>query len=92
MDDGFKRKLRALRTLCQDIVELRRGDHFAERLRLDVERFAEANKDDEVRALKAVFDETDQWPEVRQAFKNAFALYRQRKTAKSPAATEPAVA
>jgi hypothetical protein len=90
LDDEFKRKLRALRTLCQDIVELRRGDHFAERLRLDLERFAEANKDEEVRALKAVFDETDQWPDVRAAFKNAFALYRQRKTGKNPAPTEPA--
>jgi hypothetical protein len=90
MDDEFKRKLRALRTLCQDIVELRRGDHFAERLRLDLERFAEANKDEEVRALKAVLDETEQWPEVRQAFKDAFALYRQRKAGKRPAPAEPA--
>ena len=79
LDDEFRRKLRALRTVCQDIVELRRGDHFAERLRLDLERFTEANKDDEIKALKAVFDEADQWPDVRLAFKNAFALYRQRK-------------
>jgi len=40
--------------LCQDIVELRRGDHCAKRLRLDLDRFAEASKADEVRALAAV--------------------------------------
>jgi hypothetical protein len=44
MDDEFRRKARELRFLCQDIGELRRGDHYAERLRLDLERFAEANK------------------------------------------------
>ena len=70
---------------------MRRGDHFAERLRLDLERFAEANKDEEVRALKAVFDETKQWPDVRAAFKDAFALNRQRKAGKGPTVTEPAV-
>lgn len=79
MDDKFRRQVRALRTLCQDIVELRRGDHTAERLRLDLERFAEARKADEVRALEAVIEEVNQWPDVRQAFKDAFALLRQRK-------------
>jgi hypothetical protein len=79
MDDEFRRKARALRTLCQDIVELRRGDYCAERLRLDLDRFAEASKADEVRALEAVIAEVNQWPDVRQAFKSAFALLRQRK-------------
>jgi hypothetical protein len=37
--DEFRRKLRALRGLCQDIVELRRGDHSAQRLRMERERF-----------------------------------------------------
>ena len=76
MDDEFRRKVRALRTLCQDIVELRRGDHCAERLRLDLDRFADATKSDEVRALEAVIEEVNQWPDVRQAFKDAFALLR----------------
>jgi len=88
MDDAFRRKARALRTLCQDIVELRRGDHFAERLRLDLERFAEANKDDEFRALEAVVEEVKQWPDVRQAFQDAFTLLKQRKTGK-PATSQP---
>jgi hypothetical protein len=33
--DAFHRKLRALRLLCHDVVELRRGDHEATRLELD---------------------------------------------------------
>jgi len=88
MDDEFRRKARTLRTLCQDIVELRRGDHCAERLRLDLERFTEANKDDEVRALEAVIEEIKEWPDVRQAFQDAFALLRQKKN-RSPQARPP---
>jgi hypothetical protein len=80
MDDSFRRQLRALRLLCQDIGELRRGDHFAERLRLEVKRLAELHKADGVRALETVLDETQSWPEVRQAFQNAFALYHQHKS------------
>lgn len=77
-DDAFRRKSRALRTLCQDIVELRRGDHFAERLRLDLERFAEDKKEDESRALEAVAEEIKQWPDVQQAFQAAFVLLEQK--------------
>ncbi|HXJ74033.1 MAG TPA: hypothetical protein VNM37_14325, partial [Candidatus Dormibacteraeota bacterium] len=73
------RKLRALRTLCQEVVELRRGDHCAERLRLDLDRVAEANKADEVRALEAVIAEVRQWRDVREAFPDAFALLKPRK-------------
>ena len=36
--DEFRRKLRALRGLCQDIVELRRGDHSGARLKIEQER------------------------------------------------------
>jgi hypothetical protein len=79
MDEEFRRKARGLRTLCQDIAELRRGDHFAERFRLDLERFAEMNKEEEVRALETVIEEVREWPDVRQAFQEAFALLRQRK-------------
>jgi hypothetical protein len=38
VDDEFRRKLRALRVLSQDIVELRRGDHSAARLRIEQAR------------------------------------------------------
>lgn len=34
----FRKKLRALRGLCQDIVELRRGDHSGARLKMEQER------------------------------------------------------
>ncbi len=95
MNDAFRRKTRALRALCQDVVELRRGDHCAERLRLDLDRFAEANKDAETRALDIVVAEVRQWPDVWQAFKDAFALLRQRKAGQpaetlSAAASDPA--
>jgi hypothetical protein len=89
MEDEFRRKSRALRTMCQDIVELRRGDHCAERLRLDLERFAEAGKAEEVRALEAVIAEVKQWPDVRQAFQDAFALLRHHKNG-GPANERPA--
>ena len=36
--EEFRRKLRLLRSLCQDIVELRRGDHSGARLNLEQER------------------------------------------------------
>ncbi|MBC8001911.1 MAG: hypothetical protein H7X97_04910 [Opitutaceae bacterium] len=38
------KKLRVLRALCQDIVELRRGDHSAARLRMEQERLNEARE------------------------------------------------
>ena len=38
VDDEFRRKLRALRVLSQDIVELRRGDHSAARLKVEQAR------------------------------------------------------
>ena len=79
MDEAFRRQARALRLLCQDIVELRRGDHNAERLRLDLDRFAEVTKADAVKALETVLEETKQWPEVRQAFQDAFALFRAKR-------------
>jgi hypothetical protein len=36
--EEFRRKLRVLRGLCRDIVELRRGDHGGARLNLEQER------------------------------------------------------
>ena len=38
VDEEFRRKLRALRALSQDIVELRRGDHSAARLKIEQAR------------------------------------------------------
>jgi hypothetical protein len=70
---------------------LRRGDHYAERLRLDLERFAEANKADEERALELCLDETKQWPDMEQAFRDAFALLKQQKKESFPLASQPPV-
>lgn len=36
--EDFRKKLRALRGLCQDVVELRRGDHSGARLQMERER------------------------------------------------------
>ncbi len=38
VSDEFRKKLRALRGLCQDIVELRRGDHSGARLKMEQDR------------------------------------------------------
>ncbi|MBE0544166.1 MAG: hypothetical protein IH623_22735 [Verrucomicrobia bacterium] len=90
MDDEFRRKSRALRMLCQDIGELRRGDHCAERLRLDLERFAAAEKAEDERALALLRAEIRQWPDVREAFKVTVALYNQRKNRSSNDREPPA--
>jgi hypothetical protein len=37
-DENFRRKLRVLRSLCQDIVELRRGDHSGAWLQMEQDR------------------------------------------------------
>ena len=89
MDEEFRREARAQRALCQDIVELRRGDHCAGRLRLDLERFEDAKQDDLDRALKAVTEELKQWPEVKKAFDDAFALHRQHNSGGPPARPAP---
>ena len=82
MDDAFRRPARASRTPSQDIVKLRRGDHNAERLRLDPDRSAQVNKEDGLGAPELALAETKQWPEVQRAFQEAFALFRQHKTGK----------
>lgn len=38
VSEDFRRKMRALRGLCQDLVELRRGDHSGARLNIERER------------------------------------------------------
>ena len=42
--DEFRKKLRALRGLCQDIVELRRGGHSGARLKMEQERLERARE------------------------------------------------
>ncbi|HXR48928.1 MAG TPA: hypothetical protein VN784_15945 [Candidatus Limnocylindrales bacterium] len=64
MTDEFRRKLRALRGLCQDIVELRRGDHSGARLGMERERLEREREKTE----EEVVDHFKRWvknPQVR---------------------------
>ena len=62
--EEFRRKLRTLRSLCQDIVELRRGDHSGARLNLEQERLGREREKTE----EEVVEHFRRWaknPEVR---------------------------
>jgi len=56
--------IRALRALCQDIVELRRGDHSAARLRLEQERLELDRSKDEQQIQKRI-EKWLQQPEIQ---------------------------
>src|SRR5436190_19424069 len=63
--EEFRRKLRALRGLCQDIVELRRGDHSGARLNMERERLERETEKTE----EEVVEHFKRWamkPEVRE--------------------------
>jgi len=62
--EEFRRKLRALRGLCQDIVELRRGDHSGARLKMEQERLERERGKTEEEVL-AHFERWARNPEVR---------------------------
>ena len=63
--EDFRRTLRTLRTLCQDIVELRRGDHSGARLKIERERLdREREKTDE--EVVAQFERWAQSPALRE--------------------------
>ena len=74
VNEDFQRKARALSALCQDIAELRRGDHCAERLRLDSNRFTDAQLAANERALDLLAAEIKQIPEARKAFEDLRAI------------------
>jgi hypothetical protein len=62
--EEFRRKLRVLRSLCQDIVELRRGDHSGARLNIKQERLEREREKTE----EEVVEHFKRWatnPEVR---------------------------
>jgi hypothetical protein len=81
MDAGFRRRARGLGMLCRHFAELRRYDHSATRLIIQRERFLETKKSDATRALELALDETKQWPEVMDVFRNAFALLKEKRKA-----------
>lgn len=62
--EEFRKKLRALRGLCQDIVELRRGDHSGARLQMEQERLAREREKTEEEVV-AHFQRWLKNPEVR---------------------------
>jgi len=62
--EEFRRKLRALRGLCQDIVELRRGDHSGARLKMEQERL-EREREKTEEEVVAHFQHWLKNPEVR---------------------------
>ena len=62
--DEFRRQLRALRGLCQDIVELRRGDHSGARLKMEQERL-EREREKTEKEVVAHFQRWLKNPEVR---------------------------
>ena len=64
MTDEFRRKLRALRGLCQDIVELRRGDHSGARLKMEQDRLEREREKTEEEVI-AHFQRWLKNPEVR---------------------------
>ena len=59
------RKLRVLRALCQDVVELRRGDHSAARLKIEQARLAQEREETEEEAVEH-FRRWAQNPRVRE--------------------------
>jgi hypothetical protein len=62
--DEFRRKLRSLGGLCQDIVELRRGNHSAARLKIEQERLARDREQTEEEVLE-YFTRWARNPQVR---------------------------
>ncbi len=62
--EEFRRKLRALRGLCQDIVELRRGDHSGARLQMEQERL-EREREKTEEEVVAQFERWASNPQVR---------------------------
>ena len=63
-ESGLGRKLRVLRSLCQDVVELRRGDHSAARLKIEQARLAAEQEKTEEELLEH-FNRWAQNPKVR---------------------------
>ena len=64
MTEELRRQLRALRSLCQDIVELRRGDHSGARLSLEQERLQREREKTEEEVLEH-FQRWAKNPQVR---------------------------
>lgn len=64
-DDAFRRKAGALRTLCREVVELRRGDHSGARLKMEQERLVR-EREKTVEEVVAHFERWAADPRVRE--------------------------
>jgi hypothetical protein len=65
-EGGIGKKLRGLRALCQDVVELRRGDHSSARLKIEQERLDR----DREKTEADIFEYFQRWaknPKVRDS-------------------------
>ncbi len=80
---GVAVDLKTLQGLCNDVAALRRGDQNAEWLRLEREKFAEARREDQERALEICLNETRKWPDVMDLFRAAFMKLKEQKKGKS---------
>lgn len=104
INERFSRKLRTLRGLCQDIVELRRGDHSGARLQLERERLTEQREKTE----EEVVEHFERWvknadvrdwicqgwasPEERERrLREIFGITPQAAEEAAPSGPEPAV-
>jgi hypothetical protein len=76
--EEFRRKLRVLRSLCQDIVELRRGDHSGARLSLERERL-EREREKTEEEVVAHFQRWAKNPAVRDWICQAWVSPEERK-------------
>lgn len=76
--EEFRRKLRALRGLCQDIVELRRGDHSGARLALERERQEQAREKTEAEVVEH-FQRWASEPQVRDWICQAWVTPEERE-------------
>ena len=76
--EEFRRRLRALRGLCQDIVELRRGDHSGARLKMEQERL-ERERERTEEEVVAQFQRWAEHPQVRDLVCQAWLSPEERR-------------
>lgn len=73
-----------LREFCSDLVALRRGDHYSERLKLDREKFGAFHKGAPTPVLELCLKEAGKYPEVMESFRASFKLLRERMAKEPP--------
>lgn len=100
---GNGKKLRVLRALCEDVVELRRGDHSAARLKLEQERRAEERERTEEEVLthfhewvkrtairEAILADRKSPEELERKIREIFGMAPKVEPAPNPSLTSPA--